>query len=164
MEAIRVRLRMGAVLFGIILAALWMIPTAPNASASVLLANCGTRWQFDGTDGLNWCVNLAYNDTTGDIKGTFDFSDYATGNVYAIRVVDVTMYRNVDGEVSVKDSCDYCPDDEFVYDAVQQVSTDWSGYLCNRWYRVTATFRIQWGPNSDLGGPITRGTDWALLC
>lgn len=136
-----------------------------SASAATLLANCNTRWKPPNqTEGLNWCASLQYNDTTGEIKAAFDFSDYATGNVYAIRVVDVNLWRNVDGVDSVKDSCGYCPDDVFVYDAAQQDSTGWNDYVCGRAYRATATFRIQWNASGDLNDPITRGTDWALLC
>jgi hypothetical protein len=155
-----------AVVFGLVLALVWASPAnASPATSSALVSHCGTKWRnADQTESLNWCVSLLYNDTTGNIRGAFDYSDYQAGNVYAIRIVDVTLWRDANGTVSVKDTCDYCPDDEFVYDDANQVGTGWGGYACDRLYRVTATFRIQWDSSSDLIGGVTRGTDWAQLC
>lgn len=142
-----------------------VLGTASPASAATLDQRCGLKWKnLNYQEALNWCVELGYNDITGNIQGAFFYSDYTSGNVYAIKVTDVLLWRQVDGENSVKDSCIDCPVAVYVYDSRDELSTGWSGYTCGRYYLVQADFRIKWDSDDDFGPVLSRTTDWNLLC
>lgn len=135
------------------------------AWADYIASRCDTRWQNDGSEGLNWCAFVGYNATTGTIQAGMSYSDFQTGNVYAIRAIDVLLWRQTpDGAISLKDSCEGCPVTRFVYNDADQVTTGWSGFGCSRDYWAEIDFRIQWEPDGDLTGLIVRNSPSVSLC
>lgn len=142
-----------------------ILATAIPASASVLTERCGTRWKADDTQALRWCIAVNYNDTNGEIEGSFHYSDNHTGDVYAVYVRNIRLWReNSDGDIALKDDCGACPTWEFVYDDWNSLDTGWSDYLCNRNYWADVTFQIQWNYGGPITDPITRLSDAVSLC
>lgn len=138
-------------------------PVSP-AKADWVASRCGTKWQADATEGMNWCVFVGYNDVTGTIEGGFSYSDYQTGNVYAVWVRDVLLWRDDDGSIHQKDSCTDCPEWRFVYNDANEVTTGWSGFSCGKAYWTEADFKIQWEPDGAITDLFVKNSPRIQLC